>query len=154
MNPEVASRESTSVHASASAIRTMGSPAGSTVSAITADFSFSTTSSNRKKKFTDSTLGPRGHYQVRLFDHTKHLPLECKQTTGNVSDVTGKAIRSQTKCDLHKYLNGQSRHKIMYCPTCNANLCIHCYKLFHEERDLVGKKKQLKRKLGIKDKVK
>ena len=49
MNPEVANRESTSLHASVSAVRAMGSPTASTVSAITTDSSFSTTSSNRKK---------------------------------------------------------------------------------------------------------
>ena len=62
MNPKVASRESASTHASASAIRTMGSPAGSTISAITADSSFSTTSSNRKKKFSNNSLGPRNWF--------------------------------------------------------------------------------------------
>ena len=44
---------------------------------------------------------------------------------------------------------------MMYCPACNcnANVCINCYKLFHEKPDVVGKKKSpLKRKLGIKDK--
>ena len=86
-----------------------------------------------------------------MFDHTKHLPVECKRVTGNVNKVTKKPVRSQTKCDLHNYLKGQSRKKMMYCPTCNTNLCIDCYKLFHEEPNIVGKKKSLKRKLGIKD---
>ena len=78
-----------------------------------------------------------------MFDHTKHLPVKCKRVTGNVNKETKKPVRSQTKCDLHNYLGD--------CPTCNANLCIDCYKLFHEEPDIVGKKKSLKRKLGIKD---
>ena len=130
----------------------MGSPTGSTISAITADSSFSTASSNRIKKFSNNSLGPRVHYQICLFGHTTHLPVQCKHVTGNTSDVTGKAIRSQTNCDLLKYLY-QSRHKMMYFPTCKANLCIDCYKLFHEEPDLVGKKNQLKQKPGIKDKA-
>ena len=152
MNPEVSNNESASVHTAAStAIRAMGSPTGSTISAITADSSFTSTSTGgRKRKFTDVSLGPRGHYQIRLFDHTKHLPVQCKLVTNN---ATGQPVRSQTKCDLHNYLKGQSRYKMMYCPACNANLCINCYKLFHEEPDIVGKKKSLKRKLGIKDKV-
>ena len=81
------------------------------------------------------------------------MPVQCKHVTGNVSDVTGKAIRSQNKCDFYKYLNGQSRHKMMYWPACNKNLCIDFYKLFHEEPDSVGKTNRLKQKLGIKDKA-
>ena len=144
MNPEVSSHDSASHTAASTAIRAMGSPTGSTISAITADSSFTSTSTGgRKRKFTDVSLGPRGHYQIRLFDHTKHLPVQCKLVTNN---ATGQPVRSQTKCDLHNYLKGQSRYKMMYCPACNANLCINCYKLFHEEPDIVEKKKSLKRK--------
>ena len=139
-----------SAHTAASTtIRAMGSPTGSTISAITTYSSFSSTSTGgRKRKFNDTSLGPRGHYQICLFDHTKHLPVRCKLVTNN---ATGQPVRSQTKCDLHNYLKGQSRYKMMYCPacSCNANLCINCCKLFHEEPDIVGKKKSLKRKLGV-----
>ena len=127
MNPEVSNHENSSVYTTTStAIRAMGSPTGSTISAITADSSFSSTSTGgRKRKFNDTSLGPRGHYQICLFDHTKHLPVQCKLVTNN---ATGQPVRSQTKCDFHNYLKGQSRYKIMmYCPACNANLCINCY---------------------------
>ena len=87
MNPEVSSHENSSAHTAASTAisRAMGSPTGSTISAITADSSFSSPSTGgRKKKFNDTSLWPRGHYQICcLFDHKKHLPVQCKKLVTN-----------------------------------------------------------------------
>ena len=34
----------------------------------------------------------------------------------------------------------------MLCMNCNVHLCIQCYALFHQEKDLVGKKAEFREK--------
>ena len=126
----------------------LSSPTGSAVSLLTTD-SVSSQSSKRRKYFTDETLDARGLYQRRLFDHSLHFPVACKKLTGNVSKTTGKPIESKTKCDLHYWLGSQYRAQVMKCETCNVNLCIDCYRLFHVEPKLVERRDELKRKYNI-----
>ena len=145
LNPNIADQVSVDLKKS----NPLSSLSGSIVSALTND-SVSTPLAKRHRYFTDESLSANGLYRVRLFDHTLHLPINCKRITANVSAKTGKQIEAKPKCDLHHWLGGQLRSKVMYCETCNVNLCIHCYTLFHTNPHLVAKKQQLKRKYNIK----
>ena len=129
--------------------RTFSSPSGSAVSVLTSD-SASSQTSKRCKYFTDDTLDANGLYQWELFDHSLHFHVACKKLTGNISAKTGKQIEAKTRCDLHKWLGSQSRAQVMKCETCNVNLCIDCYRLFHVEPKLVERREELKRKYKIK----
>ena len=109
----------------------------------------STTSSKRqgREHITDSSLLPTGKYTKRLFNARLHFPQECVLIGTNDK---GKEVRKQPACALHGWLGKQSRNKIMHCSSCNVNLCIDCYNIFHTEADLVAKKDELKDKYGIK----
>ena len=97
----------------------ISSPSGmSTISQLTTESSVSSRSTARVY-LTDNSLGPRGHFQKRLFDPVEHFPIECEQITGKKSKRTGLPVRSQKKCDFHRYLGGQARNKILYCQCCN-----------------------------------
>ena len=71
-----------------------------TVSALTND-SVSTPLAKHRPYFTDESLSANGPYYVQLFDHSLHLPINCKQVIGNVSEKIGKEIEAKTKFDLH-----------------------------------------------------
>ena len=148
MNPDTVSNTSTDDTVNVS-FANISSPSGmSTISQLTTESSGSSRSSARVN-LTDNSLGARGHFQKRLFDPIEHFPVECERVTGKKSKKTGLPVRSQKKCVFHNYLGGQARNKIMYCPSCNINLCVDCYKLFHTQQNIVSNKRQLQRKLGI-----
>ena len=69
----------------------LSSPSGLSVSALTNDY-VSTLTTKRCWYFTDDSLSANRPYQVQLFDHSLHLPVNCKLVTGNVSEKKGKDI--------------------------------------------------------------
>ena len=53
------------------------------------------------------------------------------------------APKKMSECQLHKWcfkgtkINaGRKKKQICYCKTCNVNLCLSCYSIFHTVRDL------------------
>ena len=102
----------------------LSSSSGSTISALTTN-SVSTPTTKRCKYFTDDSLSANRSYCVRLFDHSFHLPVNCKLVTGNVRETTCRDVDAKTKCNLHYWLGVQSRSKVMKYETYNINLCIN-----------------------------
>ena len=101
---------------------------------------------------TDNSLGPRGHYQMRLFNCGSHFPVECNMVTGNINKKIRLPIRSQKKCNLCASIFRRSiTNKTLYCETCNINLCADCYKVFRTQtNNIVDNRRQQQRTLGIK----
>mmetsp|Transcript_25091 Transcript_25091/g.54722 ORF Transcript_25091/g.54722 Transcript_25091/m.54722 type:complete len:1026 (-) Transcript_25091:83-3160(-) len=86
----------------------------------------------RAGKFSDSTLAyPGGDFDIRLdYSTARHIPQKKKE--------------SGSRCQLHWYLNNdQYRAGLSYCNDCNALLCQECFEIFHEEEDIVGRKREL-----------
>jgi hypothetical protein len=88
-----------------------------------------TTSSLRGTFCTDSSLAENGALKCRLETTLSHLP---SRKNGN-----------RPQCDLHRWTGIQKEAGILYCRSCNINLCIDCYKIFHMRSNLVGTKEQL-----------
>ena len=91
-------------------------------------------------KLTDKVLLPEGSMRVRLnhFDgfHCPEIPQSTKDHT-----------KSTAKCALHRWISDrkwQYTDGVYRCSICQVHLCIPCFKLFHEKRDLVEKKAILK----------
>jgi hypothetical protein len=95
----------------------------SSVSTIT------TTSSSRATFCTDSSLAENGALRCRLDTTMSHLP----------SRKRGK----RPQCALHNWIDARKNTDILYCQSCNINLCIDCYEIFHTVPNLVGTKRQL-----------
>ena len=55
--------------------------------------------------------------------------------------------KDKTRCQLHRWLGYEYCKQVTFCRACNVNLCNSCYRLFHNERDIVDRKIELK--LGI-----
>ena len=95
----------------------------SSVSTIT------TASSSRATFCTDLSLAENGALQCRLNTTMCHLP--------------SRKRGSRPQCALHSWTGSRNQSDILYCRTCNINLCVDCYKIFNTRSDLVGTKEQL-----------
>jgi hypothetical protein len=53
------------------------------------------------------------------------------------------------KCALHRWFNRDWQYKegIVTCTICRVNLCVPCFKLFHAEADIIGKREELMAKV-------
>jgi hypothetical protein len=53
--------------------------------------------------------------------------------------------RKVAKCALHRWFNRdwQCFKNVVVCSHCQVHLCISCFKLFHAERDIIGKRQEL-----------
>ena len=93
------------------------------ISPLTIDFSVSTGRSGDKRRcarITDDALKPTGALCIRLDDTKDHLPDKAKQSA---------------RCSLHRYVGVETEKQVMYCATCNINLCVNCYRFFHKIPD-------------------
>ncbi len=84
----------------------------------------------RKRKcstITSSSLEPNGDLGCRLSRSYKHFPEHTPTKDPN--------------CQLHLYLSGirVRGNEVCYCADCNVNLCVSCWKRFHEEEQLLKK---------------
>ena len=68
-------------------------------------------------RISDVSLGPRGAMSIRLDTQYDHLPQRPQI--------------KKTIFVLHRWGGFEMRASIGYCATCNVNLCIDCYKMFH-----------------------
>ena len=86
---------------------------------------------------SDVSLGPRGALSIRLETQYDHLP-QLPQI---------KKLRRA----LHRWGGVEMRALISYCATCNVNLCIDCYKMFHKNANITQSKKSLvnQSKVGV-----
>ena len=95
----------------------------------------SSTSSKTSKatSFNEKTLHPTGKLSCRLNTSVQHF-LECSPVR-------------RRQCQLHRWARGregkEERGSILTCSICRVHLCISCYKLFHTEANIVGKKDEI-----------
>ena len=98
------------------------------------DTSSSTSSKTKATAFNEKTLHPTGKLSCRLNTSVQHFP-ECSPTT------------RRRQCQLHRWARGregkEERGSILTCSICRVHLCISCYKLFHAEANIVGKKDEI-----------
>ena len=113
---------------------------------ITLDYALHSTSTAKKARkqimrnsqITDESLDPE-FGRLRLNKHLDHLPAETSSSTS-------------ARCQFHRWLGHETCKSVSFCAACNVNLCVHCYKIFHQEEHLVAQKDALKIKLDPKPK--
>ena len=87
----------------------------------------------RNSQITDDSLEPEsGRLRCRLNKNPDHLPEKPMSKT-------------PARCGLHRWLGHETCKQVSYCNACAVNLCIGCYKLFHQEEHRVRVKDQLKK---------
>ena len=74
-------------------------------------------------------IGPRGAISIRLETQYDHLPQRPQIL---------KPIRA-----LHRWGGVEMRDSMTYYATCNVNLCIDCYKMFHQNANITQSKNSL-----------
>ena len=93
----------------------------------------SSIASSKATPFNDKTLHPRGKLACRLQHAVQHFP-ECTTV-------------SRPQCQLHRWARNREgkevRGSIVTCSICRVNLCIPCFKTFHTEAYIVGKKDEI-----------
>ena len=74
---------------------------------------------------TDKSMDPyTGKLRCRLDKKLVHWPVQIKT--------------QHSQCQMHTWLyNVKYRSQLMHCPTCNVNLCLDCYKPFHEIPNII-----------------
>ena len=90
----------------------------------------------KKRRVCDGTLDERGSLRIRLDTSHDHLPEEANE---------------KARCSMHRWLGYETTSQISHCPTCNVNLCVKCYRIFHYTPNLVSMKAQLKQKYAPKN---
>ena len=63
-------------------------------------------------------------------------------------------MQKNARCSLHKWVGVETEKGVLYCRTCNVNLCQLCFKYYHVTKDIVGEKEKLKKKYTPKTKRK
>jgi hypothetical protein len=83
--------------------------------------------------------------------HPKTWNWSCrlKKSVCHLSSLPIIKIAGRAKCGLHSWLGFNYCSNLSCCEGCNIHLCMHCYKLFHTETDLVSQKDYLKSKLDL-----
>ena len=116
---------------------------GSTTSSITLDASLQSEAKKLRtgpkpgaKHINDTSVDANGSLKCRLDMRLDHLPCE--------------KVSSRARCGLHRWVGVESQSQISYCRTCGVNLCIKCYRLFHEQVDLLKMKSSLLKKYSKK----
>ena len=89
----------------------------------------------RCSRVNDEALNPfTGKLSMRM-DHLSH------------SHLPEQVHSREARCQLHKWVTGKRfRGGLGYCTSCNVNLCMKCYGLFHKTGDIVSMKDNLKKK--------
>lgn len=91
---------------------------------IQSSASGSTARPSRCARLTDDSLSPTGGLKMRLDTTINHLPIKAQK---------------RSRCALHSWASERKQRTeafVMYCPTCNVNLCIDCYNFFHHTPDI------------------
>jgi hypothetical protein len=60
-----------------------------------------------------------------------------------MSHLPSRKRGKRPQCALHNWIDARKNTDILYCQSCNINLCIDCYEIFHTVPNLVGTKRQL-----------
>ena len=109
-----------------------------TTTCQTVDDTFNT--SKRGMRVTDATLAETGKLRICLNRCLDHLP---------------EAAESKARCALHWWAcKKKIEAQILVCLSCNVNLCVQCFALFHRTPDLVSMKQRIKNSSNKKQKKK
>jgi hypothetical protein len=83
-------------------------------------------------KVTDASLDPfSGEYCNRLRLAPQHWPIE-------------PVFSKRPKCAFHRWAaNLEEKVRVVMCSECKVHLCIQCFKIFHEEANLVARKNEI-----------
>ena len=84
----------------------------------------STTRPSKCARLPDDSLSPTGGLKTRLDTTINHLTIKSKR---------------RSRCALHSWASERKQQTetfVVYCPTCNVNLCINCYNFFHHTADI------------------
>ena len=102
----------------------------SCISSVTMDFSLESMEKKQKvgtRHINDGAMQLNGNLKGRLDRCLDHLPTE--------------KLSNRARCALHRWLGIETSAGLVNCMTCGVHLCMKCYRLFHTEPDLLGKKK-------------
>ena len=62
-----------------------------------------------------------------------------------------RAANERARCSLHRWVGIETQSQVSYCASCAVHLCIHCYRMFHEVRDLVAMKGNIEKRYKAKN---
>ena len=87
----------------------------------------------RTVRMSDDALDPTaGKLSCRL-DHTlDHIPI--------------RPHNSKVRCSIHRWVGVETQKDVFLCPSCDVNLCVDCYHIFHHTENMVMMKKSLSKK--------
>ena len=91
---------------------------------------------------TDTSLDPGTSSLRRRLSRTGIDHMHDKPITG----------KDATRCQLHRWLGFEYCKHVSFCCECYVHICVSCYRLFHNEPDIVGRKIELQRTLNTKTK--
>ena len=85
--------------------------------------------------------------------HAKHVNDESLEENGNLSgrlDCTLNHLpcpaNIRARCALHKWVGVETKAQVSYCSSCAVHLCILCYRMFHQCKNIVCQKAAIKKK--------
>ena len=61
-----------------------------------------------------------------------------------------RVANQRARCALHRWVGIETQSQVSYCASCAVHLCIHCYRMFHEVRDLVAMKGNIEKRYKAK----
>jgi len=85
---------------------------------------------------SDHSLHRNGALRYRLDHSLPHYPVLPSKM----------AYKSKPRCAIHRWATNRKKERksnVFCCRSCQVSLCIDCFELFHEDPDLLSKKKQL-----------
>ena len=82
----------------------------------------------------ETLLSTNPSLNIRLNRTLDHLPKKPKL--------------KKCRCRLHMWFGIKTQKDTLFCPTCNVNLCIKCYKMFHNCQNIVAMKMALYKKIA------
>eukprot|EP00956_Cyclotella_meneghiniana_P025071 scaffold51490_cov40-Cyclotella_meneghiniana.AAC.2 len=90
----------------------------------------------RSAKFTKNSLSRDGKLSIRLDTSQSHMPGVPEGSASPICQLHRWALNNgNTKGDDNKLPSG-SRHQVARCKSCEVNLCLSCYEIFHTKADL------------------
>jgi hypothetical protein len=85
----------------------------------------------KARKVTDKSLDPcDGEHRTRLIHNQPHWLVE--------------PVVNRPRCALHRWAADlEEKVNVFLCAKCQVHLCVHCFKTFHTQRNLVDKKDEI-----------
>jgi hypothetical protein len=107
----------------------------------------SSTQNNVQRHQSMPTAGPVAARTSSIFKNSsQNLNVKNKELVIEFSSSSSDEIDWSDNDDIHRWFNSrdwQYTNGVYRCSVCNVHLCVPCFQIFHEERDIIGKREIL-----------